>query len=144
MRTLKLASGGPLFPNEFRLGKSDSTIHTHGMTILLGLARHKAGRTHSSKANAVTAAGLDAVTKTRKLVDAPEVQRSAVVAALRASMQLDVQAMRDVILGDTNWPDAKKLWPDDKQREAMVEKVRANINAGLGQIQRQPIDEYLT
>ena len=66
------------------------------------------------------------------------------VAALRDSMQLDAAATKGALTDAANWPDAAALWPQKKQRDSMVEKVRENIEAGLLQVQRQPLDDYLT
>ena len=59
-------------------------------------------------------------------------------------MQSHAAATKAALTDAANWPDAAALWPKKKQRDSMVEKVRENIEAGLLQVQRQPLDEYLT
>ena len=129
-----------------RLGKEG--VYGQAMTIILGKARHKEGRTHSGKAPGATKDALAVIKAKRAAADADKTsQRAAVVAGLRWSMNEDVKIMRAVILDDAHWPDADKLYPkpaDKAKRDDLVEKVRENIEAGLLQVQRQPLDDYLT
>ena len=112
-----------------------------GYSIVVGRPRHALGRTYGGKSHKPAEVALAEIKANLK--GKQDDQRKAVMASLRTSMLLDVDAMTEVA---KKGPDDTKAWSDiagdSEAKKNIAVAVSKQIIAGLERVKQQPLDEY--
>jgi hypothetical protein len=117
-----------------------------GVTINLHEKRHKLGRTYGSAGRATGAAARTAIqTAIAPFAGKDERQREETIKVLRTELEADVIAMKAVAArGNTDpaWADINALPLSQPEKDALIIKVRRQINAGEDRIRGQRLGRY--
>jgi hypothetical protein len=121
-----------------KLGLRDDDVRDQAYTILLSRRRHALGRTYGGKSHGAAETAIKSIRSAMANKD-EKGQRAAVIAGLKASMQLDTKHMRDVIEQDASWDD---VTVGGQAKAKLVKAVRKQIEEGLKRVEGQPLSEY--
>lgn len=104
-----------------------------GYTIVLGIPRHKEGRTHGYKASPITSKTVRELTSAFTAELNPAKRYQIVKETLKRETIKDAEAMRFVVKGDlgmVQWSDIRNLDLTDEEKEALRSQIQKQVEHG--------------
>lgn len=112
-----------------------------GYAINLHFKRHIAGRTYGHSGGMTKEAFLRRVESKVDKTSPHPVQRRVFVNEVKADLAADVQAVKNAVVGTTNFPDiASRTDLSPEQKTQLINEIRNRILAGQAQIAAQDVD----
>ncbi len=140
---LEWAADRPYFGATGNMARRAASRASQGYAVNLYVERHMAGRTYGSKGDQTKNAFIARANAEVRGLRTNQEKRDKVVDLMKGELSADVNAIRGVVnRGNTDpvWADIHALAISQKEKDELINKIRANTLAGEAQIASQDLD----